>query len=440
MKKLISMLLAGLITLLPLSGCCFNRTLLSPDEPVTLTMWHVYGEQVDSPMNRLIREFNSTIGRDKGIIIDVTLMSNSAQIGEKLAKSQAELPGEPDMPDLFFAHPSNAAALGADKLIDWNDCFSEEELTQYVPEFLSEGIVDGRMIVFPVSKSTHLLFLNGSQFQRFSRDTGVVPEDLATWEGFFDAAEKYCDWSGGHAFCAIDYLMRAVELYALSGGKEVAVQNDWYDTEDEVLRRAWEPFAEALVKGHICVSDLYANTQVMTGEVLAGLSSSAAILYYNDVVTYPDNTSEPMELMVLPSPQPAGKPAYITQAGVGLCSYKTTEQKAEAASAFAHWLTEPERNLDFVADTGYLPVNKESFEQMEDYPFKDGYAELFSALKDSMENATAVVETASEEYYDRVHQFYSELRSGQQEFTRRYQSGESAEDLAEETWRLLCGN
>ena len=50
-------------------GGCKNETLLSADEPVTLTMWHVYGEQADSPMNRLIDQFNETVGKEKGIII-----------------------------------------------------------------------------------------------------------------------------------------------------------------------------------------------------------------------------------------------------------------------------------------------------------------------------------------------------------------------------------
>lgn len=93
-------------------------------------------------------------------------------------------------------------------------------------------------------------------------------------------------------------------------------------------------FARALAQGHVVVSDLYSNTQVMTGEVLAGLGSSAAILYYNDTVTYRDGTREPMDLHVLPMPMSAGCDALMTQAGVGLGAYKTTEQKAEAAALF----------------------------------------------------------------------------------------------------------
>ena len=30
-------------------GGCQSKTPLSPAAPVTLTMWHVYGEQADSP-------------------------------------------------------------------------------------------------------------------------------------------------------------------------------------------------------------------------------------------------------------------------------------------------------------------------------------------------------------------------------------------------------
>ena len=85
-------------------------------------------------------------------------------------------------------------------------------------------------------------------------------------------------------------------------------------------------FAEALAKGHIAVSDLYANTQVMTGEVLSGIGSSAAVGYYNDTVTYPDNTSEAMELKVLPLPKSGGENEYMPQTGVGLSAFRTTEQ------------------------------------------------------------------------------------------------------------------
>ncbi|MBQ9832868.1 MAG: extracellular solute-binding protein [Clostridia bacterium] len=182
--------LIALLLLLSVSGCG-SSSLLSKDDPVTLTMWHVYGEQADSPMNRLIQEFNETTGLENGVIINVTALSNGTDIGPMLRNAYANAPGALPMPDLFTCHTNNADELGAKNLIDWTELFSEEELSNYVDAFVKDGMVDGRLAVFPVSKSTHMLFINGTQFDLFSQDTGVTYDDLATWEGFFAAAEAF---------------------------------------------------------------------------------------------------------------------------------------------------------------------------------------------------------------------------------------------------------
>lgn len=149
MKRFFALMLTALLLSASLVGCS-DKSTLDPKDPVTLTMWHVYGEQADSPMNRLIEEFNSTVGKERGVIIDVTLISSTAQIGEKLLTAQSGAAGAMDMPDLFFCHNNNAEELGAENLLDWNDVFSEEEIGEYVPEFLEDGTVGESLAVFPV--------------------------------------------------------------------------------------------------------------------------------------------------------------------------------------------------------------------------------------------------------------------------------------------------
>lgn len=434
-RKLFLLLLIFSISICCLSGC--KKSELDKNKPVTLTMWHVYGEQADSPMNRLIDEFNETVGMEKGIIINVTAMSNASKIGEKLLDAQNKVPGSAEMPDLFFAHKSNALGLGTDNLLDWKEYFSEKELSAYVPGFLEDGTVDGKLSVFPVSKSTHLLFIAGSQFERFSADTGVTYEALSTWDGFFDAAAKYYDWSGGKPFCALDYPLRAIELAATeSGAGNIFADNGFYDPSNVIFKQTFMKFADSLAKGHIMLSNLYSNTQVMTGEVMTGISSSAAILYYNDRVTYEDGTSEPMKLEVLPLPSEKGKKPYITQAGVGLCSYKTTSAKAEAAAVFAKWLTEPERNIEFVYRTGYMPVTNGAFEKIDTYKFETAdYEKLYAALKKAKESSEVLSEQQSPEYYSRVYAFYDYLRNEQKQFIL---SNTPPETLAEGLWQKLC--
>ena len=434
-RKLSLLLLIFSISICCLPGC--KKSELDKNKPVTLTMWHVYGEQADSPMNRLIDEFNETVGVEKGIIINVTAMSNASKIGEKLLDAHNKIPGSAEMPDLFFAHKSNVLELGADCLLDWNEYFSEKELSAYIPEFLEDGTAAGKLSVFPVSKSTHLLFIAGGQFERFSADTGVTYEALSTWDGFFDAAAKYYDWSGGKPFCALDYPLRAIELAATeSGAGNIFADNGFYDPSNVIFKQTFIKFADSLAKGHIMLSNLYSNTQVMTGEVVAGIGSSAAILYYNDTVTYEDGTSEPMDPEILPLPAENGKKPYITQAGVGLCAYKTTSQKAEASAIFAKWLTEPDRNLEFVCQTGYMPVTNGAFDKIDDCRFKTAdYEKLYVALKKVKESSEVLSEQQSPEYYSKVYAFYDYLRNEQKQFIL---SNTPPEALAEGLWQKLC--
>ena len=132
----------------------------------------------------------------------------------------------------------------------------------------------------------------------------------------------------------------------------------------------------------------------------------------------------------------------MTQAGVGLCAYKTTDQKAEAAALFVRWLTEGERNLDFVTQTGYMPVRSGAFSAIETYDNfpapTESYRQLYAALKIMQEGYTPISEPRFEGYYGKVSQLYDGLRQMQRELPARAAAGEDLNALAEETWALLC--
>lgn len=167
-------------------------------------MWHVYGAQTESPMNDLVERFNRTEGKERGIVIEVTSVSNSTAIHSALVSAARLQPGSGDLPDLFVCYPKTLAAMGSSRALDWNAWFSEKEKEAFVPGFLEEGVLDGGLRVFPITKSTNILYVNASIFDKFSRDTGVTYADLATWEGMFSAADKYYQWSGGKAFFKYD--------------------------------------------------------------------------------------------------------------------------------------------------------------------------------------------------------------------------------------------
>ena len=149
-----------------------------------------------------------------------------------------------------------------------------------------------------------------------------------------------------------------------------------------------------------------------------------------------------MDLQVLPMPCTAGAQPLMTQAGVGLCAYRTTDQKAEAAALFARWLTEPERNLSFAAQTGYMPVRSGAFDAIADYAEfpapRESYQNLYAALGAMREDFTPVSEPRFDGYYGRIGTLYDGLRQLQKELPARAAAGEDVDALAEETWELFC--
>ncbi len=75
---------------------------------------------------------------------------------------------------------------------------------------------DGKLLLFPISKSTQLFDVQRSGFPAFSQATGANYDDLVTWDGFYDTARKFSDWVLA-PFCALTARF-AVELCALERG------------------------------------------------------------------------------------------------------------------------------------------------------------------------------------------------------------------------------
>ena len=127
--------------------------------------------------------------------------------------------------------------------------------------------------------------------------------------------------------------------------------------------------------------------------------------------------------------------------GVGLCAFKTTDQKAEAAAVFLRWLTEQQRNLEFAADTGYMPVSSAAFDAIADYPFEQqSYQRLYDVYNEMRIQNTPLSEPGIVGYHAKAKTLYDSLRQRQKDYPQRLADGETLEALAEETWQLLCDN
>jgi len=150
MKKrifLLAALAAGLV--LCLAACGETN-----GDPITVTLWHVYGGEVNSPMNALVEEFNRTVGQEQGIRVRVDSVSNSGVIHESVLAAAYKDPGAPELPDLFVSYPKTVLALPDENILaDYRDYFTDEELEGYLPEFVEEGTIHDRLVILPLTVS-----------------------------------------------------------------------------------------------------------------------------------------------------------------------------------------------------------------------------------------------------------------------------------------------
>ncbi len=361
MKKLFALILVFAMLCGSLAGC--SKSPLDPNDPVTLNMWHNYGGDMQETMDALIDEFNSTVGKEKGIVINVTAISSSSELNKSLDMIANDDPGAPDMPDIFTGYPKIAIQFQEKGMLcNLNTYFTEEELSKYVDVFVEEGeLSDGGLYVFPIAKSTEVLFVNQTLFDKFSAATGAKVDDLATFEGIAKLSKQYYDWCGKQ-FYAADSWFNFAEVGMAQKGDSI-FNGEALSFESDHFKYIFDTIYTPAVEGGIAVYDGYSSDLSKTGDIVCSTGSSAGILFYGDTITYKDGTVENVEYSILPYPVFENGSKTALQRGGGLMVAKTDEKKEYAACDFIKWLTAASQNMKFVDETGYLPVTKQAFEQ-----------------------------------------------------------------------------
>ena len=352
-----------LAVLFILSGCS-SKASLDPDKPVTLNIWHVYGSQTRSPLNDSIAEFNATEGKQKGVIIKVISVTNSSAIDKPLLAAAAKEAGSVPLPDLFTAYPRILGSIDNKLLLPWNEYLDQSALSVYQKDFLQEGYSQDKLYMLPIAKSTELLFLNQTYWDRFAAANGITSAQLADYEALFKTAHQYYAWSGGRQMFQINDFYHYYLTNMASLGDSF-IKDGKLNLESPVFQRIYRPMAAAAISGGLSIEDGYASDRWKTAEIISNVGSTAGILYLCDYVTHKNNTKEIISTSFSPTPVFSGGKRILLARGTGLFAVKSTdERKNIAAAVFAKWIAQKQHNLDFVTHAGYLPVNTDALAEL----------------------------------------------------------------------------
>ncbi len=378
LKGKISKLLIAVMTLSMLTGCGAksdkNKIKLDPDNPVSLTVWHYYNGAQQATFDSLVEEFNSTVGKDEGIYVEGYSQGSVSDLEQAISDALDGKLGAGELPDIFSSYADTAYEVQKqDKLVDLTQYFTDDELSKYVDSYIDEGYFndDGALYLLPVAKSTEIMMINKTAWEPFAEATGTTIDELATVEGVVDVAERYYNWTDsltpdipddGKAFYGRDSIpnyfiigmkQMGTELFEVSDG-EVEINAD-----KELIRRLWDNYYVPYVKGYFASCGKFRSDDVKTGDIIAYTGSTSSTLYFPDSVET-DDGSEAIDYIVCETPIMAGGENIKVQQGAGMAVTKSDKEHEYAASVFLKWFTEKENNLQFVCDSGYMPVLKEA--------------------------------------------------------------------------------
>lgn len=362
---------AAAALVLGLVGCGgAQSTAQGNTEPVNLSVWTYYnGDQLES-FNKLVDTFNDTVGKEKNITVESYSQGSVNDLETQVMAAAQGKVGASAMPNIFMAYADTAYAMDQmGELADLAPYFTDEERAAYVDSYLTEGDFDdsGSIKIFPVAKSTELLFLNDTDWKLFAAATGAQYSDLETVEGLVKTAEAYYNWTDAQTDTLNDgkalFGRDAMANYMLIGAKELG--ETIFDVKDgkmtmgmseDVARKLWDNYYVPYIKGWAAASGRFRSDDIKIGSILAYIGSNSSATYFPTQVMLSDTESHDIELKVLPTPHFEGCEKVSVQQGAGMAVAKTTDAEVEASVVFLKWFTQPENNIAFAVGSGYLPV------------------------------------------------------------------------------------
>ncbi len=346
-----------------------DKSVLKQNSPVTVTLWHYYSGETKLAFEKLVNEFNSTIGLEKGIVIDAISKGGVSGLELELTNAAKGVVNAEEMPDMFTVYDDKIIELDSyGKVCDLNQYFSDEELTKYVDDFIHKS-ADDRLLSIPIVKGTEVFFANKTELDKFLIETDFNYDNVNTWEDYYELSQDYYKWTDaktpdikwdGKSFMGID----SVANYIIATNKQLGIDiidghEGTINLDKEVLYRIFDIYYKGISLGYFNAVGAFRSDDIKASDLVAYVGSTTSVDYFPTSIITDEETID-IQMLVNYYPVFQGGESYAIQQGAGMSVANSTPEKQESASVFLKWFTEPSQNQQFALDSGYLPVQKES--------------------------------------------------------------------------------
>ena len=345
MKKLIALLLTAALLL--------SLTALAEDQTTRITRWHSMSEEAGALMEGYVRQFNDTIGREQGIVVEAVYQGAYtdavAKMNSVLTVKQFDM-----LPDVMQLDATGKVSYAAAETAYTVDAaltdHPEADLSTLLKPAMANWQLSGVQLGLPFATSTTVTYYNKTALDQAGASAPETLADIGALAGLAqDGVTVYAsipntptlaNWLGQLGSDLVDRHNgtegTATKLDCLDNGALLAFLTEW----------------KALYQTGALVNQNGSSDEFVAGRQLIMTSSSSS------VTSLLSRIGGAFELGVAAYPRVnETASAGATVSGSCVVMFDHGDARKNAAWAFVQYLTGAEVQADFARGTGYLPSN-----------------------------------------------------------------------------------
>ena len=358
-KKMVSLFLSVLM-LMSLTACA------AAEAPTKIVFWHSMSEEAGALMEKYVQAFNNTVGREKGVEVELVFQG---QYAEAVSKMNNMLSGKsygtlPDVMQLDATGKVNYAASGmaytADDARNEDPSFAFDRL---LPAALGNWNYAGKQLGLPFATSTTVLYYNKTLLDSVNASAPETLADIAALAAMLPAVT-----SDGRALTPYACVPNTPTLANWLGQMGSYVVNFKNGSEasatalDCIENGALEAFLtewKALYRSGALQNTAGSTDAFVTGQLALMTGSSS------NVTAILSRVDGAFEVGVANYPKVNEDASFgATVSGSCLVMFDHgDETRRAAARELVKYLTGAAVQADFAVGTGYIPSNQDAVEQ-----------------------------------------------------------------------------
>ena len=337
-----------------------NDIATSITNPVEVEFWHAMGGDLNETVNELVATFNETIGTEKGITIKAVYQGSYEDLKSKTtaAIKAGKTPGVAQALSNYVIEYMQAGVVEPLNDYIFNSEIGIQDFEDIYETYRNENAQYSEDEIYyslPFNKSTDVLVYNKTFFDENNLSLPT------TWDEMEQLSKQIKELTGSAALgfdAPENYLITMIKQL---GGEYTASTGELLFNADGPALEALELMKRNTDAGYwrLAGEDNYMSGPFTSGLVSMYIGSSAGFSFLKDI---------DFEWATAPIPQVSEETKAVIQQGsnVVVFNQNKTSEEVYGAYEFVKYLCSTEGNLQWVLNTGYLPI-RESIIALDEY-------------------------------------------------------------------------